>query len=295
MTKWQINICESNLTLSEALSTRAPGAPAAFLRQICKKQRVTINGAIADPDQRVKLGEAIAIKTSQRWLDILAQSPLQPEQVLYEDQYCLVLNKPPGLAIHQAAGHDDNLLTRTSNYFKLRGETFKIAPIHRLDIDTSGAVLFGKGRQAISQLGQMLMAGEMSKRYLALVHGRVPSPGRLDSPVPAKGRIKSALTTYSPVTTTGKLTLLELELVTGRRHQIRQQLATAGWPIYGDTRYNQQPVNHGIRSFLHCYHLAFKNPFSCQHVAVRCPLPADLHKLLSEFEFEPDTYAGFIQ
>ncbi len=87
-------------------------------------------------------------------MECLEQSRLQPEQLLYEDEQCIVLNKPTGLAIHRAQGHDDNLLWRVQDFLRLRSETFRVAPIHRLDIGTSGAVLFGKGHAAISLLGK---------------------------------------------------------------------------------------------------------------------------------------------
>ncbi len=84
----------------------------------------------------------------------------------------MVLNKPAGLAIHRAVGHTDNLLHRVQDFLSLRKETFQVSPVHRLDIGTSGAVLFGKGRAAISQLGKKMIEGQFSKSYLALVSGR---------------------------------------------------------------------------------------------------------------------------
>lgn len=292
MTEWQTNIREDNLPLLEALSLRVPAAPSAFLRQLCKKQRVTVGNCIAEAQRCVHAGEAITVKTSQRWLECLELSRLQPGQILYEDAQCIVINKPAGLAIHQAQGHDDNLLVRVRDFLRLRSETFQVAPIHRLDIGTSGAVLFGKGRASISLLGKMIMAGQMTKRYLALIGHRIILPGELNSAVPAKGRTKEALTRFRPVDSVDEYTLLELELGTGRLHQIRHQLATAGWPIIGDKRYRGKIINGMNRPFLHCHYLAFPQPATGQTVAINCPLPEDLWRHLEALGFAHDTFTG---
>ncbi len=290
MNEWKINIREENRPLLEALSLRVPAAPRAFLRQLCKKQRITVDSHVAEADRYVRAGEIITIKTSKRWLECLEQSRLQPEQILYEDEQCIVLNKPAGLAIHRAQGHDDNLLWRVQDFLRLRSETFRVAPIHRLDIGTSGAVLFGKGHAAISQLGKMIMAGQATKRYLALVSGCIAQPGELNSAVPAKGRIKESLSRFRPLDSTDEFTLLELELVTGRQHQIRHQLAIAGWPIIGDTRYQGKVVNGMNRPFLHCHHLAFPQPVTGAIIDVTCPLSEDLQEQLKALGFPEENF-----
>ena len=287
MNEWKINIREGNRPLIEAISLRVPAAPRAFLRQLCKKQRITVGNHITEADRCVQAGEIITVKTSQRWLECLEKSRIPPEQILYEDKQCIVLNKPAGLAIHRAQGHDDNLLWRVQDFLRLRSETFRVAPIHRLDIGTSGAVLFGKGHAAISQLGKMIMAGQATKRYLALVSGCITLPGELNSTVPAKGRTKESLTRFRPVASTDEFTLLELELVTGRHHQIRHQLAIAGYPIMGDTRYQGKVVNDMNRPFLHCHHLAFPQPTTGAIIDVLCPLSEDLQGQLKAFGFSP--------
>lgn len=285
MTKWQINIREENLPLHEALALRIPTAPTAFLRQLCKKQRVVVNGAPATAEERTRAGETVAIKSSQRWCECLDKLPVQPGQILYEDSDCMVLDKPAGLAIHRANGHEDNLLHRVQDFLYLRKETFQVSPIHRLDIGTSGAVLFGKGRATIGRLGRMITSGRLNKRYLALVCGKLTEPGELNSDVHAKGKIKDALTRFKPLDSSERYTLLDLELITGRRHQIRYQLAEAGHPIIGDTRYRGKVINELNRPFLHCYFLSFPQPKEDHIITVKSQLPEDLKKLLSTLNF----------
>lgn len=285
MTEWQINIRDAGMPLIEALGVRVPAAPRALLRQLCKRQRVAVNGQVAQADQPTRAGETITVKDSERWRECLELSHLLPEQLLYEDIQCMVINKPAGLAVHYAPGHDDNLLQRVTDFLRLRHEGFRVAAIHRLDIGTSGAILIGKGSAAISLLGKMIMAGQATKRYLALIEGAVSRPGALDAPVQAKGRRKESLSSYAPVMTAGGYTLLEVELVTGRRHQIRSQLAAAGGPIVGDSRYRGKSM-HGIsRPFLHCHQLAFTQPATGARVEISCPLPGDLQALLGMLGF----------
>lgn len=273
MIEWQANIREAGQLLPEAIILRVPSAPIGFVRQLCKKHRVLHGERYGDPRQKVQYQDRIAIKPSARWLEFLQLSPLHPAEILYEDRECLIINKPSGLAVHNALGHDDNLRARLEHFLRLRGERLQVAPIHRLDASTSGAILFGKGKRAAGQLGRTLMAGKIIKRYLAVVEGVVGEAGELTSPVYAKGGMKPALSRFRRLDDNGCASLVELELITGRRHQIRQQLAEAGWPIIGDLRYHHSSVGAGRRLLLHSYYLSFTHPISGRSVAIDCPPP----------------------
>ena len=295
MTAWKINIIEAGLPLPDAITLRVPSAPIGFVRKLCKKQRVVVGDQIGDISRTVQYGEHILIKSSERWLELLERSPVQPAEILYEDTECLVINKPSGLAVHHAHGHDDDLKSRLQNFLQLRREIFQLAPVHRLDAGTSGAILFGKGKKATGQLGQELMAGGISKRYLALVQGVVDEAGELTTPVLAKGRMKAALTRFRPIDKNGWTTLLELELVTGRRHQIRKQLSAAGWPIIGDSRYHQRSRVAAGRLLLHCRFLAYRNPVSGRMIEVVSPLPDDFIAELSRLGLRTRDLSGLIR
>ena len=285
MTEWKINQRETDLPLLDALALRVPAAPRALLRQLCKKQRVAVDSCNAAAEQIVHAGETISVRSSLRWRECLEQSRLQPGQILYEDKHCMVIDKPARLAVHRALGHDDNLLQRIADFLRLRGETFKVAPIHRLDIGTSGAVLIGKGRASASQLGKMIMAGLATKHYLAMVSGSISLPGELTSPVPAKGSHKAALTRFRPITGSGSCTLMELELVTGRRHQIRRQLAEAGCPVLGDTRYGGTVMPGLARIFLHCHQLIFQQPETGAMISINSAVPEELQEHMQALGF----------
>ena len=273
MTEWRVNIREAGLLLPEAINVRVPSAPIGFVRQLCKKQRVAVNNRVGDVNRTVEYQDRILIRSSVRWQQLLALSPVQPAAILYEDRNCMVINKPSGLAVHHAQGHDDNLSSRLQDLLHLRRERFRVAPIHRLDAGTSGAILFGKGKKTAGLLGRSLMTGGMNKRYLAVVQGVVSEAGELNTPVHAKGSMKPALTKCRPLTSNGCTSLIELDLITGRRHQLRRQLAEAGWPIIGDHRYHQKSTLTSGRLLLHCCFLAFPDPVNGNLVEIDCPLP----------------------
>jgi 23S rRNA-/tRNA-specific pseudouridylate synthase len=136
----------------------------------------------------------------------------------------------------------------------------------------------------------MIMANEAVKHYLALVEGCITLPGALTSPVPTKGRCKSALTRFHPIANAGDYTLLDLELLTGRHHQIRHQLATANRPIVGDSRYSGTTIDGLGRLFLHCHQLTFRQPITEQKIEIICPLPGELRALLRQLGFAPDSF-----
>ena len=135
----------------------------------------------------------------------------------------------------------------------------------------------------------MLIAGQFSKRYLAVVSGKLIESGELDSEVPAKGKIKEALTSYMPLASTENYTLLELQLVTGRHHQIRLQLAVSGHPIIGDLRYRGELINELDRPFLHCRQLTFPRSNDERAITVKAPLPEGLTQLLVALQFAPES------
>lgn len=290
MIEWTVNLAEDGLPLLAALQRRIPAAPRGFMRQLCNKQRITYAGEPAAATTPVAAGGRIGVMPSGRLQECIAASGLHPGGILHEDDHCLVLTKPAGLIVHPAPGHDDSLLGRLQAFLHLRGERFQVAAIHRIDIGTSGPVLFGKGRAAIRQLGQMFMAGAVLKGYLALIEGAPPTHGTLQSPVPAHGRYRPAIMHFRCLGRSGRQALLEIRLVTGRRHQIRRQLADAGWPLVGDSRYGSTAA---APMLLHSHLLAFRHPITGVGVRISPPLPAEITSLLDGFGLQPADLAAW--
>ena len=279
MIEWQVQPTEAD-NLLEFLTHRLPGAPRSYLRQLLRKGRVRRDDGPLDESAVLRPGDRVILPESARLRQLLALPPVPV--ILYESREMLIVEKPAGLAVHGSQGHeDDHLLGRIQALLRERRVPYSTAPVHRLDLETSGPILFAKGRQAAGRLGQLFMDGAARKSYLALVAGKLVGAGRLESPVSAKGKLKAATTDYRALTGFGDFTLVELELLSGRTHQIRQQLAAAGHPLGGDRRYGD-PTPPGLkRLFLHCRKLALPDPFGGPDVLVENPLPEELAQVLS--------------
>ncbi len=274
---------EEGLTAAEFLQRSIPAAPAAYLRQLLRKKKVLLNRQPAEEASFLRQGDTLTLPDSAR-LRVLLDAPRPTETtILYEDRNILIVAKPAGLAVHESHGHEqDNLLLRVRRLLKKRRLPCMVAPVHRLDLETSGPVLFGKGRAATSALGKLFMEGEVRKVYLALAEGKLGGSGTLNTPVTAKGKIKDAATGYRTLARSARFSLVELELHSGRTHQIRQQLAASGHPLAGDRRYGGPAVAGLQRTFLHCRHLGFLSPFDNTRIHIDCPLDSDLEMVLNQ-------------
>ncbi len=284
MIEWQVLSTDSNKPL-EFLTDRLPGAPRAYLRQLLRKGRLRRAGIPLDESDDLKPGERIILPESTRLRQLLALPPAPA--ILYETREMLIVEKPAGLAVHGSRGHEeDHLLGRIQALLRERRTPYSVAPVHRLDLETSGPVLLAKGRQAAGCLGRLFMDGAARKIYLALVAGKLVGTGKLESPVRAKGKFKESATLFRNLTTFGAFTFVELELLSGRTHQIRQQLAAAGHPLAGDRRYGGPTSPELKRLFLHCRLLALPDPFGGPDVVVESPLPEELAQCLSHIRGE---------
>ena len=275
---WTIDHQEQGWDLLRVLRRRLPTAPDGYLHQLFKKGKILYQREPADEAVIVEVGEQLHLPNSLRLQELFEEGLHLGVDILLETEDFLVLAKPAGLAVHRGLGHeDDNLTARAERLMQQRGQTVFIAPVHRLDAVTSGPVLFGKGRPATARLGAWFSDGQVDKRYLALVKDRLPTTGLLDSAVPAKGKIKESQTCFQRLASANGYALLELQLLSGRKHQIRRQLADAGCPIVGDTRYGGPKLPQLERLFLHGWQLRL--PLG-QDGLIRCSLPAELTLVL---------------
>lgn len=282
MNDWVVSETEAGLSALEILQRRLPEAPTAYLRQLLRGGKVRQAGQPLDADSRLPAGALLTLPDSRRLAE-LHQAAARTVELLSETSGLLVVFKPAGLAVHRGVGHEeDNLTERVRALMRRRHEPFKIAPIHRLDVETSGPVIFGKGARAIAGLGKQFMERQVEKVYLALVAGRMPASGLLTTPVPAKEKLKEAVTAFRTLSAGSDYSLLELHLQTGRTHQIRRQLADSGHPLAGDARY-RGPSPAGLnRLFLHCFRLVLRDPFEQTPVVIVSELPAELAAVLSK-------------
>ncbi|PLX98621.1 MAG: hypothetical protein C0623_11460 [Desulfuromonas sp.] len=271
---------EANSTLLTYLQQQIAHAPVSYLRQLIRTGKINLNGSRSTPEQLLVAGDCITLPQSQRLLDLIERS-VQPLTILYESEEVLIVHKPAGLATHSSQGHEhDNLVSQVVSRTKMKGQKFKIAAIHRLDVPTSGPVIFGKGQQAIATLGRLMQENGIKKKYLALVKSGLPQGGLFSGGIASKGKIKYAETRFRILDTLSGFDLLELELRTGRQHQIRKHLADRGYPIAGDNRYSGPATGNMERLFLHCHYIELTNPFSGEQMTLYDPLPPALLETL---------------
>ena len=245
---------------------------------------IRLEGERVFSDRRVSYGQHLMVTLPERSTVVLDQTPGSVD-ILYEDQWLLVLNKPAGLPVHPGPGHyADTLGNRLSWVLGQRGEQLPFRPVNRLDQGTSGLMLAAKSAEAHEALQNMLHTEEFCREYLALTR-RTPHPprGQIDAPMgPVPGELnryqvdkagKPACTDYDTLESRENGALLRLKLHTGRTHQIRVHLAFLGCPLLGDTEYGGEPVMD--RPALHSWRVLLRHPFTGESLQWTAPLPQD--------------------
>lgn len=232
------------------------------------------------------------------------KTTIEPEQVsfdvVYEDESCAVVLKPAGIAVHPGAGRVSGTLVNgmMARWPQLEafGNTLRPGIVHRLDLGTSGLLVVALTPEAALDLSEQFAHRETEKRYLALVHGRLQVPeGTVDAPIgrdrynplkrSAREDGKPALTHYRALWQRQGAALLELDIYTGRTHQIRVHCAAMGLYLDGDTLYGPKDLaGHWLqdRLFLHAAHLGFYHPSSGEAMSFDAALPPDLELLAQE-------------
>ncbi len=225
-----------------------------------------------------------------------------PLRVVYEDEHLLVVDKPAGLVVHPAPGHSSgtlvNALLAHLPGLTAGSDASRPGIVHRLDKDTSGLIVIAKDALTHTALAYQMKEHSTVKRYLALVEGRMPAPeGVIDAPIGRDPRHRQRMALVSEVNggrearTRFKVlrevrgrSLLELQLETGRTHQIRVHLASVGHPVVGDSVYGRPQRPLPPRQFLHATHLEFVHPTTGEWLIFDAPLPPDLADFLAAQE-----------
>ncbi|MGI8521485.1 MAG: RluA family pseudouridine synthase [Actinomycetota bacterium] len=277
----------------DVVVTRHSGVTRARVQRALKAGEVTVAGAVVRPSYRLEKGDVIEgpVAMEQEAAPAAEQIPVS---VLYEDDRLLVVSKPPGTVAHPDSSHATGTLVNAllGLGVPLSGQgSRRPGIVHRLDKDTSGALLVAKDDDAHRFLVAALRARSVERTYLALVRGGLPAPsGTVDAPVgrhPVKRRVmavvpegRAAVTHYRVLAPYEAATLLEVRLETGRTHQIRVHLSHLGNPVLGDRLYGgatELARALGLtRPFLHAVRLRFPHPDDGRVVAVEDPLPPDL-------------------
>ena len=281
--------------LDRFLSLQKTGLSRSRLHTLIDQGMVTRNGQPARPAQKVKAGDRIILTIPPAREANLSPQDL-PLSVLYQDAALLVIDKPAGLSVHPGPGHPDGtlvngLLACCPNLPGIGG-VLRPGIVHRLDKDTSGLMVVAKTEAAHRDLSAQIKARQVDKGYRALVVGIMePAQGNIDAPIGRDPRHRqrmavvpggrSARTGYHTRQRGPAHTLLELQLETGRTHQIRVHLAYRGCPILGDRIYGKaSPLLS--RHFLHAHRLGFRHPATGESMQFQGELPPELAAVLPE-------------
>jgi 23S rRNA pseudouridine955/2504/2580 synthase len=263
------------------------GVPKSHVYRVLRSGEVRVNSGRVKPDYRLQAGDRVRLPPIRTAQKPPAARPLELP-VAFEDASLLVIDKPAGVAVHGGSGVSFGVI---ESLRAARPQAKFLELAHRLDRDTSGLLLIAKKRTALVELHRMLREGEVKKIYYAVVAGAWPGGLKelrqsLHKYVTASGERRvsvqesgqSAVTRVKRVQATGGFSLLEVELLTGRTHQIRVHLAHAGHPIVGDDKYGDFALNRKLkqRLLLHAARLAFKHPLTGEPMRLESPLPPEM-------------------
>ena len=269
------------LSLEFKLSTR-------LKNKLIKNNRIFLNDNVCDTRIPVKIGDKLIIDFNYNEDNSNIVPTEMNLDIVYEDEWLLVVNKPSGITIHPSILHFNNSLSNGIRaYFDKIGLKKKIRPVNRLDKDTSGLVIFAKCEYIQECLSLQIQEGILKKEYLCLVSGTInPKSGTINLPIARKeGSImercidekgKQAITHYKVIKEFKNYSLVECRLETGRTHQIRLHMASIGHPLLGDTLYGTSSSLIS-RQALHSYKIKFIHPITKKEIELIAKLPQDIN------------------
>jgi 23S rRNA pseudouridine1911/1915/1917 synthase len=278
--------------LDRLLCQQYPTYSRTYFQYLIEQGFVLVNGLPLKKKDKPKLGDEIEI-----CFQLTPEISLEPEniplEILYEDEHLLAVNKPAGMVTHPAPGHYTGTFVHALLYHCKTlplGDTLRPGIVHRLDKDTSGVLLAAKTSEAHQKLVEMFCERKLEKSYLAICVG-TPGNGTIEAPIkrhPTKRKEMAVDPTGKPATSItnilafdGKLSLVEVKLITGRTHQIRVHLKHKGAPILGDPVYGSPAWNKQYdapRQMLHAYRLSFSHPITGVRIDLKAPLTEDFKK-----------------
>ncbi len=277
------------------------------IKELICSGKVLYDGSVCKPSDAVKRGSCLEVTLPSPKSQLLEPQDIELN-IIYEDEHLIVLNKQPGIVVHPGNGNEDGTIVNallhhrgTDEFIAMVDEEQRPGIVHRLDKDTSGALIIAKRADVKETLYRMFQGHEIRKTYLALTIGRMDeAAGRIELPigrhprnptmrlVATKGKGREACTEYRTIATAdgafGKeVSLMKIRLHTGRTHQIRVHFAHFGHPVLGDNLYGGCPAKMPYpakRQMLHAWRLAFRHPVTGERMRIEAPLPEDFMEAL---------------
>jgi len=272
----------------------------AMIQKMMDNGNILVNGKKVKVSYKVQADDEITIK-EQAAKEISLEAQDIPIEVLYEDNDIIVVNKPKGMVVHPANGNPDGTLVNAimsicKNSLSGIGGEIRPGIVHRLDKDTSGALIVAKNDKSHIKMSEQIKNHEVEKTYIALVKGFVKeNEATIDMPIgrslkdrkkmAVRKEGKNAVTHFKVIERFPNYTLLEVKIETGRTHQIRVHLSEIGYPIVGDEVYSNGKNEWNIHGqCLHAKSLKFKHPITEKEMCIEAPIPEYFQNIIKELE-----------
>ena len=251
-----------------------------------------LNGAHIRTVDTVKTGDVLTVTLRDSASENIIPKNISLD-IVYEDEDILVLNKPPHMPTHPSMGNYENSIANgVMYYFQSKGEDRVFRAVNCLDKDTSGLMAVAKNAYIHARLGEEIQTKELGRRYKCIVCGDIDSDGTVDAPIRrADGSVinrivapdgQRAVTHYKVIERYGEYTLLEMELETGRTHQIRVHMAHIGHPLVGDWLYGTEDHDLALRQMLHSCYLRFIHPVSGREMEFNNEMAQDMSDFIEK-------------
>ena len=293
-------LCDEGLRLDRFLSEELEDHSRSFLQKLIKEGLVTVDEKPVKANYRLSAGQQVSVQVREPE-EVNIEPQEMPLDILYEDGDVCIVNKPKGMVVHPAAGHYRDTLVNGIMYHcqdSLSGINGSLRPgiVHRIDKDTTGALIICKNDKAHSCIAEQLKEHSITRRYRAIIIGNLSEDeGTVDAPIGRhptqrkkmavnRNNGKRAVTHYRVLARFRGYTYIECRLETGRTHQIRVHMASIGHPLLGDTVYG--PAKQAYPSLegqtLHAMVIGFVHPTTGAYMEFEAPLPAYFAELLQK-------------
>lgn len=270
------------------------GVSRSKVQKMIESNNITVNDKLVKNSYIVRVDDVIKVTELVENTDILPENI--PLDIVYEDDYLLVINKPSGMVVHPALGHYSGTLVNALMYHtNLSNHDVRPGIVHRIDKDTSGLLLVAKNDDVHLALSEELSKRKVNRKYIALVHGVINNDtGTIDAPI---GRSlfdrkkmsvtdinsKDAITHFKVLERLSDATLIECTLETGRTHQIRVHMSYIGFPIVNDPVYGRKKIINDFGQMLHAKTIGFNHPITGEYMEFSKDAPKEFYDILDTF------------
>lgn len=287
-----LKVEENNERIDQYLSSKLD-LSRSKIQKLIKNNQVLLNGKTINSSTLVHIDDEIVINDNLTFSTTIEKENI-PLDIVYEDDYLLIINKVSGMVVHPAPGHYSNTLVNAllGKFALSHKEDIRPGIVHRIDKDTSGLLVVAKNDEVHDKLSAMIKNKEVERKYIALVDGVIKhETGTIDAPIgrDTKNRqkmmvtdinAKEAVTHFKVLKRYDKHTLIECKLETGRTHQIRVHMNYIGFPIVNDPVYGRSKKTTSFGQLLHSYSIKFIHPITKQEIFYEIDLPKEFKQII---------------